>query len=279
VLRFPSYWRTLGAGALLALVLGSAAPAQAWGPVAHRQVHNRAISALPGELRQFFLVHRRELPTLSEENPASLDEGPERRFAADRFGAYPFPDLPTTEEELIRQNGDSAREAGRLPWLIRASYAHLIESYKKRDKAQVLEAADQLALQLTDLHNPLAVTRNYDGQLSGQPGLWMRVSVRLPEALAAHLDIKPDVAHLIDDPNGYVFDVMRASYVWADNILYEDDLAMRRGGGYGATYFDSLRETLRPLLSARLSAASRTVASYWYSAWLAAGKPSLEAAR
>jgi hypothetical protein len=267
------------ASAALALGLLGAAPAGAWGPVAHRQVHTRAIAALPKELRQFFSVHRRELSTLSDDGKGPTEEGQERRFAADRLGVYPFLDLPTTEEQLLRVNGESAREAGRLPWLIRAAYARLIEAYRQRDKAQILDAADQLALLLTDLHNPLALTQNYDGQLSGQSGLWMRVTVRLPEALFGQLKLDADVAHLVDDPNGNVFAILRATYVWVDNVLYEDDLAARHAGGYGAAYFEALRDRLRPLVSERLGAASRCVASYWYSAWVAAGKPSLEAGR
>jgi hypothetical protein len=259
-----------------AVALSCATPAGAWGPTAHRLVHTRAVAALPKGLKEFFRDHRREMATLSEVAGASIEEGAERRFAADRFGPFPFLDLPKTEEGLIRRHGESAREAGRLPWLARESYARLIERFRQGDKTEILEEADRLALLLTDLHNPLALTENYDGQRSEQPGLWVRFSVRLPETLAGQLGLDTDVAHLLDDPDGYVFAIIRATYVWADNILYEDDLAARRGGGYGPTYFEALRGQLRPLLRERLAAASRCVASYWYSAWVAAGKPALE---
>jgi hypothetical protein len=143
----------------------------------------------------------------------------------------------------------------------------------------VLVAADRLAALLTDIHNPLALTKNFDGQLSDQHGLWVRFSHRLPDALARHLKLKVDVAHLIDDPPDFLFGLIRSSYVWADNVLYEEDLATRTAGGHGALYYDALAERLRPLLEERLGAATNAVASYWYSAWVAAGKPDVKTLR
>jgi hypothetical protein len=262
-------------GCLALLPIAYAGPAQAWGPTTHRVVHMRAIAALPKELREFLRDHRREMPTLSEEALPTRDEGDERRFAADRFGPFPFPELPTSEEELLRQRGETARQAGRLPWLIQASYARLVERFRSGDKAEILAEADWLALYLTDLHNPLAVTEDFDGQRSGQSGLWGRVALRLTEALAGQLDLDADVAHLVERPREHIFAILRATYVWHDNILLEDDLAARGTGGYGELYYESLQERLKPLLRQRLSAASRNVASYWYSAWVAAGRPAL----
>jgi hypothetical protein len=273
VSRFPR--ALMCVGWLVMAVTVCARPALAFGPVAHRVVDGRAIAALPKGLREFFRDHRREMPTLSEDSEPSLNEGSERRFAADRFGPFPFVDLPKSEEELLRQGGESAREAGRLPWLIQASYARLVEQFRNGDKAAILTEADWLALYLTDLHNPLALTEDYDGQRSGQAGLWARVTVRLTEALAGQLDLKADVAHLIDRPREHIFSILRDTYVWHDNILLEDDIAFRSAGGYGELYYESLRERLKPVLRQRLGAASRNVASYWYSAWVAAGRPDL----
>ena len=36
---------------------------------------------------------------------------------------------------------------------------------------------------MTDLHNPLALTDNADGQKTGQHGLWVRFTLKLPEAM------------------------------------------------------------------------------------------------
>jgi hypothetical protein len=219
------------------------------------------------------------MPTFAPDAEGPDEEGPERRFAAERFGPFPFRDLPLTEAAALARFSDAAKGAGRLPWLAQESYDALVERFRARQKTDILTEADRLAAILTDLHNPLAVTEDSDGQKAGQSGLWVRFSVRLPEALEGKLSLDPDVAHLIDDPHGFVLSILRASYVWIDNILYEDDLASRMSAGQGDLYYDSLRERLKPLVKARLRAAAQNVASYWYSAWVAAGKPSLETSK
>jgi len=265
--------------AALALTVLAAEPALAWGRIAHQLVVERATSALPKDLKNFYRAHRREMPTLSPDDEATWTEGPERRFALERFGPFPFRDLPRTEAAATTRFGDAAREAGRLPWLVQESYDRLVERYRARQRAEILAEADRLAGLVADLHNPLAVTEDFDGQRAGQGGLWTRFAVRLPEALLGQLHLSVDVAHLIDDPHGFVFSVMRASYIWADNVLYEEDLASRTSAGQSDLYYEALRERLKPLVQARLELAARNVASYWYTAWVAAGKPAIETAR
>ncbi len=259
-----------------ALTLGMARPASAWGRSAHRLVDERATQALPKGPKGFFRTHRLEMPTFAPDSEGPGEEGPERRFATERFGPFPFRDLPVTEAAARARFAEAAQGAGRLPWLVQESYDALVQRFRERQKADILVEADRLAALVTDLHNPLAVTEDWDGQKAGQGGLWVRFSVRLPEALEGRLSVDPDVAVLIDDPHGFVFAILRASYVWFDNILYEDDLASRSSAGQGDLYYDSLRERLKPVVQARLRAAAQNVASYWYSAWVAAGKPELE---
>ena len=262
---------TLIAVAIVLVALG--VRVEAWGPAAHRMVHERAIDGLPKELKGFYKRHRKELPTLAPD----LDvppEGPERRFLVDRLAPYPFLDLPESEEAIQRRYPD-AGDIGRLPWMVQEAYARLVEAMKGGEKVAILEASDNLAGLLLDLHNPLALTENNDGQRSRQPGVWLRISVRLPQTLEGRVKIKPDVAYLVDDPNGFVFSIIRATYVWLDNVLYEEDLATRRSGGRTDLYYDNLLEGLKPLIEIQLNKATRHIASYWYTAWVAAGRPEL----
>ena len=271
--RWPSLLAVCGP---LVLTAGAARPASAWGRSAHQLVDEHATQALPKGPKGFFRAHRLEMPTFAPDAEGPGEEGAERRFATEHFGPFPFRDLPLTEAAARARLPEAAQDAGRLPWLVQESYDALVQRFRDRQKADILAEADRLAALVTDLHNPLAVTEDWDGQRAGQSGLWVRFSVRLPEALEGRLSVDPDVAVLIDDPHGFVFSILRASYVWFDNVLYEDDLASRTSAGQGDLYYDSLRERLKPVVQARLRAAAQNVASYWYSAWVAAGKPELE---
>jgi hypothetical protein len=261
---------------LIALALLLAQPALAWGPAVHQAVTTRAIDTLPGQLKSFYKNHRLEMPTLALEATPPAEEGPDRRFAVDRLLPFPFADLPRSEAALKQRFGEAANGVGRLPWLIHESYARLLEAMRAGDRQRILEESDLLSALVTDLHNPLAVTDNADGQRTGQHGLWVRFSAKFPEAAQRALRLDPDAAHYLDDPREFVFSLLNGTYVWVDNLLYQEELARRGLPGYGELYYEALANRASDLLRMRLSLAAGSVGSYWYTAWTAAGRPALK---
>lgn len=255
----------------------SAPPAAAWGLAAHQAVTARAIDTLPKGLKEYYKAHRLEMPTLSLEATAS-DEALERRFAADRMLPFPFLELPRTEASLKERYPEAADKAGRLPWLVQESYGRLVDAFRAKDKARILAESDVIAALVADLHNPLALTDNADGQKTGQNGLWTRFSVRLPEVLQTmgKLKLDPDAAHFLDQPKEHVFSLLNATYVWLDNVLYEEDLAHRGQSDYADIYYEDLAGREGPLVRERLSRAAGNAGSYWYTAWTEAGRPELK---
>ena len=263
--------------AVLAAILVPGRPAAAWGLAAHQAVTARAIDGLPKGLKEYYKAHRLEMPTLSLEATES-EEGPDRRFAADRVMPFPFLDIPHTEAALKQQYPEVADKVGRLPWLLHESYARLVEAFRAKDKARILAESDTIASLVADLHNPLALTENSDGQKTGQHGLWTRFSIRLPEVLQAmnRLKLEPDVAHFLDQPKDQVFSIVNATYVWLDNALYEEELAKRGKADYGEIYYEDLANKEGPIVRERLTRAADNAGSYWYTAWTEAGRPELK---
>ena len=260
-------------GAALFLALWFPAIATAWDARAHDAVLQEAIRSLSKPLKGFYERHRREMPSQSPDR-TKLDHGPDRRFAIDRIAPFPFRDVPRTEADLGTRLGEEAKAVGRLPWLVRESYERLLAGMRAGDKGVILTESDAIASLIAELHNPLALSENSDGQKAGQPGLWVRFSERFP-ARMARLEVDADAAHLIDDPAGYVFSIMGSSYVWLDNIIHADGLARTQDPSYSGVYFETLDERAGSILRDRLSWAARDAASYWYTAWIAAGRPAL----
>lgn len=252
-----------------------AAPAAAWGPVAHQAVNTEAIDTLPKGMKDFYKNHRLEMPSLSLE-ATFPDEGPDRRFAVDRLLPFPFPELARTEDALKGRFGETADGVGRLPWLIHEAYGRLVEAFRSGDKAKILTESDALALLVAEMQNPLALSDNSDGQKTGQHGLWVRFTTRLPEAMQRRLKVDAEAARFLDNPKDYVFSMMNASYVWLDNLLYEEELARRGKSGYTEIYYESFALRAGPILRARLGQAAADVGSYWYTAWTSAGRPELK---
>lgn len=264
--------RALLTGVALCLLAPGAA---AWGPTAHQAVAARAIDTLPKGLKEFYKAHRYEMPTLALE-PSLPEDTPERRFLVDRLLPFPFSDLPAREDAFKARFGAEAPPVGRLAWLIQESYDRLVAAFKAGDKDAVLKESDLVAALVADLTNPLAVTDNFDGTKTGQHGLYLRFSNKLPESMEKSLKLDPDAAHYLDDPKGHVFSLLASSFVWVDNILYLEDLAHRGLPGYGSIYYDAATRRLGPIVKERLSLAAEAAGSYWYTAWSAAGRPALQ---
>jgi hypothetical protein len=243
--------------------------------LAHRVVVKEAVDVLPKPIKKFYEDHREEMPSQALE-PRFPERGPDRRFLVDRLLPFPFKGLPRSEEALKAKFGEEAEGVGRLPWLIDESYDRLVGAYRTGDKAAILLESDNLAGLVVDLNNPLNLTVNFDGQVTGQHGLWLRVAERLPQAMGGDLNLDADAANFLDKPKEYVFSVMLESYVWVDNILYLDALARRGKSGYSEYYFDDFARRAGPILEDRLSRAAEDAGSYWYTAWTVAGRPEMK---
>ena len=243
--------------------------------LAHRVVVEEAIDVLPKKLKNFYKEHRMEIPSQALE-PTFPVRGPERRFLVDLLLPFPFKGLPRSEAALEAKFGEETQKVGRLPWLIHDSYERLLGAFKAGDKNQILLGSDEIAGYMVDLNSPLNLTRNRDGQDTGQHGLWLRLTERLPQAMGKKLKLRSDAANFLDKPKEYVFSIMLETYVWVDNVLYIDALARRGKQSYSAFYFDDFARRAGPILRERLSHAAEDAGSYWYTAWTAAGRPELE---
>jgi hypothetical protein len=93
--------------------------------------------------------------------------------------------------------------------------------------------------------------------------------------------LKPGVVEAIDDPTGMAFEIILNSYIWADNLLRADTHARdpqrvyANAEAFDEAYYQKLFTLTGPMAEQQMSAAATAVASYWYTAWLRAGRPPL----
>jgi hypothetical protein len=266
--------------ALLALVLAAGLTARsvsAFGPVGQQVVVLKAIDSLPKPLGKYYKDHRLEMPIFAPDGTPPSDPTADERFEVDRLLPFPFLDLPHSEAGLKARFGeDVGPRVGRLPWLVQESYARLVETFKAQDRARILEESDLLSHLVLLLHNPLSLTENSDGQKTLQHGLKARFSQRSLEAMQTRLKLNPDSANYLDSPKEFVFSMINGTYVWLDNLEYEEELAHRGKPGYTETYYEDMERRVWPIQRALLNKAAEAVGSYWYSAWIQAGKPDLK---
>ena len=295
--------------ACLAAIVFSAVPAGAWGFTAHFIITRSAIEALPPGLRSFYQPHADFIVAHSidpdkwrwenldwdtvcspERGPAVLegDERPRHFLDADAVAPYPFGDIPRDFSRYQEVAGDEWEELGSVPWAA-AAYASLLRDEmagEEPDLHALLCRSAILAHYVADLSQPFHLTVNYDGQLSGLRGIHSRIERHLVEyyddVLAARVLAAAPQALILDDPVEAAFEMLVDGYPAVHELLRADLLAQRRapladGGSAGdnPAYIRELWNRSGDLAAARMVYGAEKVASFWATAWTAAGKPDL----
>lgn len=96
------------------------------------------------------------------------------------------------------------------------------------------------------------------------------------DAYAAQIHLSPKMASELEDPLEAAFDIVLDSYVYADNLLHADRTAKLGEDTYGTPYLEKLFRFSGWIAVQRMNDAATATASYWYTAWLIAGKPELK---
>lgn len=202
-------------------------------------------------------------------------------------------ELPRTWEEAIAKYGqDTLMEHGILPWTIVLWTKKLEEAFRQRNIHQILQYAADLGHYVADAHVPLHTTANYNGQLTGQHGIHALWESRLPELFGSGYDLTPQPAVYIHSPLDTAWKIILESHNRVDSVLTLERLATQicgekykftftqRGMGTVRSYsyrfcqiYDSL---LNGMVARRMKKAIHRVGSYWYTAWVNAGKPNLD---
>jgi hypothetical protein len=276
--------------ALLAVVL-QAAPALAWGALAHRFIMRRALELLPPQIKPFFDRFRDEL-VLRVNDPdlwrvAGFDEEvPNHQidFGVDDYGPYPFVALPRDYDMAVQKFGvATVRRHGTLPWRTTEEFGNLRRTMASFARNQlyangntVLFAA-ALAHYIQDAHQPLHVHNNYDGQLTGQAGLHSRFESELFERFESRLTISPPPIAPIPSMRDFIFDIALKAYLLVPQILEADRRAIEGRDTYDDAYFEAFLARVKPVFEQQLAGAITATAAAITQAWRDAGEPRLEA--
>ena len=267
-----------------------------WGFWAHREIHRYAIRSLPKEMRPFFEALADTIIARSVEPDQRRFRDPKEQFHhyldIDRYGSYPFAELPRSYDEAVLKFGQSKVDSnGTVTWRIADFVAKLSEAMKKGDKKDILFYASNLGHYVADAHVPLHSTENYDGQLTDQKGIHARWESRIPEMFGKNFKLSAMEVEYIADPLQYSFGVILQSYTMVDSVLRldlkaregipKDELfkVMKRRGRteyeLSDKFYQRYHELLDGMVARRLKDSIKGVASCWYTAWVNAGKPDL----
>jgi hypothetical protein len=263
--------------AALLLPLG----ALAWGGAGHRLVVSKAIDTLPPEMRPFFEANRDYLAQHVTDPLDALAKNPaaERRYhilLLDHYGRFPFESLPRSYKAAVAKFTKAKLEAsGVLPWQIGVYSEKLTNAMRlgKWDEAR-LDAA-LLAHFVAEAHDPFNTTENFDGRLSGQPGVDDRFKSKLIDRFSSFFPMRPNDAVYLSDPTDVAFEACLSAHSWLETILLADRRARKGLGDYTDEYYDRFYNQAAAILIRQLSDAATDVGSFWLTAWKNAGSPPL----
>lgn len=266
----------------------SPARLDAWGFWGHRLMTRLAVQALTPELRAAFqpLADSLAAHSIDPDLWRNFDEneGPRHYIDLEKFGTFPFADLPFDYQQAVaRFTEDSVKAAGIAPWRIMDMIDSLAFAMKSRRASLIVRYAAALAHYVEDIHMPLHTTVNYDGQLSGNDGIHSRYERWMLEAHqeAIREGLRPRPGRVLQNPLPVIFDWIFDSYVWVDNLLRADFKARQPGKRYekledfDSAYYERLFRETRSFTFRQMSQGITAVASCWLTAWERAGRPDL----
>lgn len=267
-------------GMAFAVWLLSSDPFYAWGPAGHRLANSWGVDTLAGEIREFFAANRQFLIDHANDPDDWMKkdryEAKQHHIYLDKYGLFPFLALPHSFRQAVQRYGSGrVNRDGLLPWRIGEYSLRLTNALKAHNWEEAKLDAAVLGHYVADGRDPLNTTQNFDGQLTGQAGLAMRFGSRLIDRYSNFFIFRPDPAVKIDDPTEYAFQICLEAHTWVEQVILADRRSLEGLRDYGDDYFDRYYTLIGATAMQELNRAAQDAGSYWYTAWLNAGRPEL----
>jgi len=245
-----------------------------WGWDAHRYINEHAVDYLPPEMA-FFQDHRQYLRDHSVDPDTDQLPGYYHYIDIDYYPEFFSGTLPHNLDSLIALYSQSiVEDNGIVPWIVEDWTEGLsaLMAYGQWD--DVWQIAAELGHYVADSHQPLHLTLNYNGQLTGNYGIHSRYETQMINPYLSQLPLPTGTSiywpNVIDSVFSYIDEV----YPYVDSIMIADDLAYAQDPNYGSTYYNIMWQNLEHLTTISINKAILDLASIWRTAWVNAGSPS-----
>jgi hypothetical protein len=283
------------------IVLGVGFLTLSWGIVGHERINKAAVMALPKPLQVFFYNHidfitqEASVPDIRKYALNYKDENPRHYFDMENFG--PVDSLPQTMEAAKKKyDAKFLNDNGILPWYIEDLMVKLTKAFKDKNRAEILFLAADLGHYVGDAHMPLHTSANHDGQLSDQKGIHSLWESRLPELFAKNYKLNVPEAQYYQDVHKATWAMIHDTHSLAQPLLDidkklrtstpEGEIFKKDADGkilkskyntavFADQYAEKLHKELNGMVESQMKKAITATASFWYTAWVNAGKPDL----
>ncbi|HLP18172.1 MAG TPA: T9SS type A sorting domain-containing protein [Bacteroidota bacterium] len=246
----------------------------AWGGTGHKLINRNAVIHLPASMQQ--MIDQKsflELHASDADTRKSVDPTEDVKHFID-IDVYPnFRNLILKFDSLAAVYGSSyVTNEGTLPWATKTTVDSLTAQFRRADWAKAWLTASDLGHYVGDGHQPLHLTKNYDGKLTGNSGIHSRYETSMLNTYSSTIRISRDSVQYVADPISYVFNYINVATVYTDSIMKADsESKLASGGSYSSTYYSALWSRTGVFTTNLLQQATVDLASLWYTAWIDAG--------
>ena len=244
-----------------------------WGWVMHRYINTEAVDHLPANM-SFFKDQQDYLSTHSVDPDQDGFASYYHYIDIDNYPEFFQGTLPHDWDAMVSKYGESVViDNGTVPWVIDEWINMLSALMSSGDWDNAWQVAAELGHYVADSHQALHLTRNYNGQYTGNYGIHSRYETQL---FYSYLDSVPDFKatgvyweNVLDSVFQYIDDI----YPYVDSIMIADDLATSQDPEYHSEYYDIMWSELKTVSIDAIHKSIINLASIWITAWENAGRP------
>jgi hypothetical protein len=272
--------------------------ASSWGFLVHRTTQQLAIYQLPQPLQQFFFAHMdylvKNATRPDERRNTDSTEATKHFIDAEAFGTNALKTMPKSWDKAVaKYSADTLLKYGYVTYHVMNLLDKLTIAFKNNNEKDILFYAADIGHYIQDAHVPLHTTLNYDGQLTNQNGihaLWESVVPEL-EITNYNLYTKKTATYLHNPTKAIWKAAQNANNLLPNVLVVEKSISLqftdstkyriqiRRGKPvkyYTTAFAKAYGAALAPTINKQLLLSSQLTASFWYTAWVNAGKPNMQ---
>lgn len=269
-----------------------------WGFYAHQRINRIAVFTLPMEMSGFY---KRNIQYITEKavNPDKRryimkEEAPRHYIDLEAYGDSALYKLPRYWSQAVEQfSEDTLMAYGIVPWHINRVEYQLTQAFIRRDEAAILKYSTDLGHYIADAHVPLHTTMNYNGQFTGQFGIHGFWESRLPELFFDDYDLFSGQARYIENTQMEAWKAVESAHNALDSVFYLERLLSEEFPGdkkysyeergsaivrvYSFDFSERYHELMNGMVERQMRSAIRMIGDFWFTAWVDAGQPDLDA--
>lgn len=249
-----------------------------WGSNGHKIINRKSIYSFHSSLSYFYWWSdslSRHASDADYRKSSDPTESPRHYIDIDNYSGFLANGrIPQTLDSLISIYGiNFVTDNGTLPFAIIATTDSVKKYFLQHNWQMAMIKASDLGHYIADAHNPLHITRNYNGQYTNQTGVHSRYETQMINSDTSRLIYTGDTCLYVSNVNEFAFGFIYNNYQFVDSLLKADSISYAIAGNYGSVYLQQLWNRTGSFTIKMIKNSSNYLARLIYTAWIDAGSP------